>query len=159
MSQYMECNQNCIWQRVRHDWATELNWTDALPSILYSFSHSILNRSSMRYTLLLSSGHGEGNGTPLQYCCLENSLDRGAWLATVHGVLKSQAWLRDWACTHTHTHTQRIQLKRNFVQFLAMVASEICLEIFMSITEDRRLNDFCFVSYVKGLKLGKKCKP
>ena len=35
------------------DW-TELNWTDALPSILYSFSHSILNRSSMRYTLLLS---------------------------------------------------------------------------------------------------------
>ena len=32
---------------------------------------------------------GEGNGYPLQYSCLENSLDRGTWLATVHGVTKS----------------------------------------------------------------------
>ena len=31
---------------------------------------------------------GEGNGNPLQYSCLENSMDRGAWLATVHGVAK-----------------------------------------------------------------------
>ena len=32
---------------------------------------------------------GEGNGYPLQYSCLENSIDRGAWQATVHGVAKS----------------------------------------------------------------------
>ena len=32
---------------------------------------------------------GEGNGNPLQYSCLENSTDRGAWWATVHGVAKS----------------------------------------------------------------------
>ena len=38
---------------------------------------------------------GEGNGTPLQYYCLENSMDRGAWWATVHGVTKSQTWLSD----------------------------------------------------------------
>ena len=31
---------------------------------------------------------GEGNGTPLQYSCLENSMDRGAWWTTVHGVTK-----------------------------------------------------------------------
>ena len=31
----------------------------------------------------------EGNGNPLQYSCLENSMDRGAWQATVHGVTKS----------------------------------------------------------------------
>ena len=31
---------------------------------------------------------GEGNGNPLQYSCLENSMDRGAWWATVHGVTK-----------------------------------------------------------------------
>ena len=31
---------------------------------------------------------GEGNGNPLQYSCLENSVDRGAWWATVHGVAK-----------------------------------------------------------------------
>ena len=33
---------------------------------------------------------GEGNGNPLQYSCLENSMDRGAWQVTVHGVAKSQ---------------------------------------------------------------------
>ena len=32
---------------------------------------------------------GEGNGSPLQYCCLENPVDRGAWRATVHGVTES----------------------------------------------------------------------
>ena len=31
---------------------------------------------------------GEGNGTPLQYSCLENPMDRGTWQATVHGVTK-----------------------------------------------------------------------
>jgi len=35
----------------------------------------------------------EGNGNPLQYFCLENSLDRGAWWATVHGVAKSRVKL------------------------------------------------------------------
>ena len=33
---------------------------------------------------------GEGNGNPVQYSCLENSMDRGAWWATVHGVAKSR---------------------------------------------------------------------
>ena len=40
---------------------------------------------------ILGSGRapGEGNGYPLQYSCLENSVDRGAWLVTAHGVTKS----------------------------------------------------------------------
>ena len=38
---------------------------------------------------------GEGNGNPLQYSCLENPMDRGAWQATVHGVTKSQTGLSD----------------------------------------------------------------
>ena len=37
---------------------------------------------------------GGGHGNPLQYSCLENSIDRGAWWATVHGVTKSQTWLK-----------------------------------------------------------------
>ena len=41
----------------------------------------------------LGKSPGEGNGYPLQYSCLENSIDRGAWWATVHGVIKSH---RDW---------------------------------------------------------------
>ena len=39
---------------------------------------------------------GEGNGNPLQYSCLENSMDGGAWWATVHGVAKSQRQLSDF---------------------------------------------------------------
>ena len=37
----------------------------------------------------------EGNGNPLQYSYLENSMDRGAWWATVHGVTKNQTRLRE----------------------------------------------------------------
>ena len=45
---------------------------------------------------------GGGYGNPLQYYCLENSMDRGAWWATIHGVTKSQTWLQ-WLSTHTRT--------------------------------------------------------
>ena len=38
---------------------------------------------------------GEGNGNPLQYSCLENAMDRGAWQATVHEVARSQTRLSD----------------------------------------------------------------
>ena len=44
---------------------------------------------------------GEANGNLLQYSCLENSMNRGTWWGTVHGVAKSQTWLN----THTHKHT------------------------------------------------------
>ena len=44
---------------------------------------------------------GGGNGNPLQYSCVENPMERGAWWATVHRVAKSQTWLSDQACTHT----------------------------------------------------------
>ena len=47
--------------------------------------------------------NGEGNGTPLQYSCLENPMDGGAWWAAVHGVAKSQVQLSDFTFTfHFH---------------------------------------------------------
>ena len=46
---------------------------------------------------------GEGNGTPLQYSCLENPMDRGAWWAAVHGLAKSLTRLSDFTFTfHSH---------------------------------------------------------
>ena len=39
--------------------------------------------------------HGKGSGNPLQYSCLGNPMDKGAWQATVHGVAKSQTQLSD----------------------------------------------------------------
>ena len=41
----------------------------------------------------LGRSRGVGNGNPLQYSCLENPMDRGAWRATVHGVAKGQTQL------------------------------------------------------------------
>ena len=47
---------------------------------------------------------GEGNGTPLQYSCLENPMDGGAWWAAVHGVPKSRTQLSEFTFTfHFHT--------------------------------------------------------
>ena len=43
----------------------------------------------------LGRSPGAGNGSPLQYSCLENSMDRGAWQATVHGITKSPTQLGD----------------------------------------------------------------
>ena len=46
---------------------------------------------------------GEGNGTPLQYSCLENPMDGGAWWVAVHGVAKSRTRLSDLTSTfHFH---------------------------------------------------------
>ena len=47
--------------------------------------------------------YGEGHGTPLQYSCLENPMDRGAWWAAIHGIAKSPIQLSDFTFTfHFH---------------------------------------------------------
>ena len=59
-----------------------------------SFQKMFIFDSSLRYT-----APGEGNGNPLQYSCLENSMDTGAWWAIVHGVANSRTRQSD---SHTH---------------------------------------------------------
>ena len=54
---------------------------------------------------------GEGNGNPLQYSCLENPTDRGAWWATVHSVAKSQTQLSDFTFTFILNITPRCYLR------------------------------------------------
>ena len=58
----------------------------------------------------LGRSPGEENGNPLQYSYLENSVDRGAWWATVHGVAESWMWLNDncivlWALSYYLTQS------------------------------------------------------
>ena len=60
----------------------------------------------------LGRSPGEGNGYPLQYSCLENLMDRGAWQAIVHGVSKNQTRLSNF-------HNRRISIKHK-----ASVSSE-----------------------------------
>ena len=57
---------------------------------------------------------GVGNGTPLQYSCLKNSLGRGTWWATVHGVAKSWTWLS----THMRPLAQHLSKEsQSFVKY------------------------------------------
>ena len=50
----------------------------------------------------LERSPGKGNSNPLQYSCMENSMDRGTWWATVHGVTKSWTWL--WPSFHWNSY-------------------------------------------------------
>ena len=62
-----------------------------------------LNRHTDVIWASLEAQTGEGNGTPLQYSCVENPMDGGAWQAAVHGVPKSQTRLSDFSFTfHFH---------------------------------------------------------
>ena len=77
----------------------------------------------MRETWVRSLGRedspGEENCTPLQYSCLENPTDGGAWWATVHGITKSRTRLSDFTCTYEFHELKEFkrhigyELKRN----------------------------------------------
>ena len=70
-------------------------WGDRIYYTMASLmAHTVKNLLAMRETRARSLGQegrspGEGNVNPLQYSCLENPMNRGAWQATVHGVAKS----------------------------------------------------------------------
>ena len=64
----------------------------------------------LRHTYLYT---GEGNGTPLQYSCLENPMDGGAWKAAVHGVAEGRAWLSDFTFTF-HFHASEKEMATHF---------------------------------------------
>ena len=69
---------------------------------LFSKQHEILYTDSFLKGSHFSIFIGEGNFTPLQYSCLENPMDGGAWWAAVHGVAKSRTQLSDFTFTFMH---------------------------------------------------------
>ena len=74
-------------------------WAQRIFRIVKTLYDSV--RSIRHYTFVQT--HGEGNGTPLQYSCLANPMDGGAWWAAVHGVAESQTRLCDFTFTfHSH---------------------------------------------------------
>ena len=111
--------------RARHNWTTERTHTHPLNqqfnfcslSTLHKCARKCVHRCSLQRCLCVPGGSdrkdfthnagdlgsipelgrspGGGHGNPLQYSCLENPMDRGAWPATVHGVEKNWTRLRD----------------------------------------------------------------
>ena len=67
--------------------------------IYFSLIMSCVLLSNLLFISSAQDVYGEGKGTPLQYSCLENPMDGGAWLAVVHGVTKSQTRLSDFTFT------------------------------------------------------------
>jgi len=73
---------------------------DSLPLSHQGSPSQILGSNiQMNFLANLIYKNGEGNGTPLQYSCLENPMDRGAWWAAVHGVTNSRTRLSDFTFT------------------------------------------------------------
>ena len=112
----MDMNLSKLWELVidREGWqaavrgvtdssdmtATELNWTEGFPGDSDG-KGATYNAGDLGLIPGWGRSPGEGNGNPLQYSGLENSMDRGAWQATVHGVTKSWTRLSDF---HIHFH-------------------------------------------------------
>ena len=98
----------CWWRLIRNSllWQFELS---GLTSLCLGFpggsdgKESVCNAGDLGLIPGLGRSPGEGNGNILQYSCLENPMDRGAWWDAVHGVSKSQTQL-EWL-TQTHTNT------------------------------------------------------
>ena len=64
----------------------------------YDSMHSLKKKKKVLFYIRVQQ-IGKGNGHPLQYSCLENPMERGAWWAAVHGVAKSQTQLSDFTFT------------------------------------------------------------
>ena len=90
-------------QRVKHRWATKHICKDTALPRWHSGKESACQwgrRKRREFNPWSGRSPGVGNGNPLQYSCLGNPIDRGAWRATVHKVAKSRIRLSDWAHSH-----------------------------------------------------------
>ena len=110
-----------------HDWSFSIFFISSLPIHLglARWQRSRINLPMQEmwvWSPRLGRSPGEGNGSPLQYSCLGDPTDRGAWRATVRGVAKTWAWLKEsdvteQLSTNAHTHTQ-FTLKHYFFDAL-----------------------------------------
>ena len=77
---------------------------------------------------------GEGNGNPLQYSGLENSMYRGAWWATMHGVAKSHNWATEHATPmqpqYIKSSYSSISRKKNFIDPNLKIGQKIWIDFF-----------------------------
>ena len=133
------------------------------------------NAEDMGLMLGSERSPAEGNGNLLQYFCLENPMDRGAWRATVHGIAKSQTWLSMHAPTHsqwsTHTVTNGasslIPVYHAFPGHLPQLVPQLFNIFILSLAEDSYfrwwlglcLLKFSWVSpvYIEGMHVMRLC--
>ena len=114
---------------------------------LFLESQNLSLNTTFRFGLLTPpfKGIGEGNGDPLQYSCLENPMDRGAWWATIHGVAKSRTRLTTSVCVKDIKSVHRPKMRQSslFSSLLYSApshsAKEFCLFFFLSLTHTHKI--------------------
>ena len=111
---------------------------------------------------------GEGNGNPVQYSCLENPMDGGAWYLTVHEVAKSQTWLSDFTSLHILTTDEYTTLT---VLLTWRLIQNTCMNVYDSIImldsrTSKNPNFNCFHTIIsclhyspKNIFMARKCLP
>ena len=88
---------------------------------------SLHDHGELNFLNVLWPWPGEDNGTPLQYSCLENPMDGGAWWAAVQGVAKSQAWLSDFPFTfHFHALEKEMETHSSVLAWRIPGTGEPC---------------------------------
>ena len=101
---------------------------------------------------------GEGNGNPLQYSCLENPMDRGAWRATVYRVAKSQTRLKDTSLPDAPPH-QNYSL--SLPTSISILKSQVCTfqdaKISVGFVGSQEINQFCRQARDKSMQSCKSC--
>ena len=103
----MEKNPETGESRKASDPSREIRYSGAGSGRVFFRSKCFIPRKGAKETISFGSDYsvtlGEGNGTPLQYSCLENPMDGGAWWAAVHGIAKSWTRLSDFTFSfHFH---------------------------------------------------------
>ena len=92
---------------------TELNCAKGAPQGVLMVKNTPADAGDLGWIPGSGRSPGGGHGIPLHYYCLENSMDRGAWWATVHGVSKSHTGLSVWA------HSRLYGSKTEIISFLS----------------------------------------
>ena len=109
---------NTLWGNKRHTrwWHLLLSWwwwASQVAPLVKNPPTKAGNARDASSIPVLGRSLGVGNGTPLQYSCLENSMGRGAWWATIPGATRVG---HDWAHTYTlRTHTQLLWLRASLI--------------------------------------------
>ena len=96
---------------------------------------------------MLGRSLGGGNSNPLQYSCLENFMNRGAWWATVHVVTNNWTRLSNWSQTHTHTYSWSKYIFTIYISInsVLLVSDMLVLTMFWALeTQDLQENLFHF---------------
>ena len=84
-----------------------------------------INQRAQKQKCLQSYCTGKGKGYPFQYSCLENSMDRGVWWATVHRVAKSQTWLSDFHFLSLHSWTASLDTSLKMLLAVSYIALKL----------------------------------